>query len=407
MKVSITSLLRDQRYAATVIVVLVVLSIVGIWNFISGPTKEIIDIEEKIQETVTLTPLENITIALSPFKYESLKEFWEYYRIGLEEFLLNRTISIEISTKNDVYICFNYTNTCGEMFKGNHYRATLAPIDPWETHFLTIINTNENNTANIRIIDSYNFIKLRFEYAFIWFYIAIACILLVLIIQYLSKLTIDDLETKILTKLFSGYLLVKKRPKRINILFLVSIVFLTVSEILMALQGGILDILNSSIFTLKNLTLDYLYRIYVIGLIYIIAVVLSIAIVMYIHYIFMYLIAKKFYTADEFKNFNENFLNQFLNSFKNFRMLLIFIALFIIIFYLYSYSRWSFILISVIVSLLLGPYFGFLLSRSYLRLQKQKRLYDFKYIKIATSSTVLTFLFFTSLLREYIYFFYP
>jgi len=84
-------------------------------------------------------------------------------------------------------------------------------------------------------------------------------------------------------------------------------------------------------------------------------------------------------------------------------MLLIFIVLFIIIFYLYSYSGWSFILISVIVSLLLGLYLGFLLSRAYLRLQKQKRLYDFRYIKMAISSTVITFLLFTSILNECIY----
>jgi len=61
---------------------------------------------------------------------------------------------------------------------------------------------NEGNTANIKIVDSYKFVKLNFEYAFIWFYIAVACILLILIVQYLSKLTIDELETKILSKLF-------------------------------------------------------------------------------------------------------------------------------------------------------------------------------------------------------------
>jgi len=402
MKVSITAL-KNQKYAAIVIVVLVALSIVGMWYFVNGPPKEQIKVEEKVQETVTLTLLENVTIVLSPFKYESFKEFWEYYWIGLEEFLLNRTISIEISTKNNVYICFNYSHTCNEMFKGNRYRATFAPVNPWENYYLTIININENNTANIGITDSYKFVKLKFEYVFIWFYIAIACILLVLIIQYLSKLTIDDLETKILAKLFSGYLLVNQRPRRIHILTIISIIFLTVSEILVALQRGVLDTLNSPILILKNLTLDYLYRIYIIGLIYIITVVLSIAIVMSVHYILMYFIAKKFYTADEFKNFNENFLNQFLNSFKNLRMLLIFIVLFIIIFYLYSYSEWSFILISVIVSLLLGLYLGFLLSRAYLRLQKQKHLYDFRYIKMAISSTVITFLLFTSILNECIY----
>jgi len=403
MKVSITSLLRHQRYAAIVIIVLVVLSIVGIWNFISGPTKEIIDIEEKIQETVTLTPLENITIALSPFRYESHKEFWEYKWVGLEEFLLNRTISIEISTKNNVYICLNYSLTCGEMFKGNYYRAMFVPIDSWETYFLTIINTNENNTAKIRIIESYKVVKLIYEYAFIWFYIGITSIFLVLIIQYLSNLTVDDLKAKILAKLFSRYILESQQSRLIHTLMLFLFIFLTISTVIVALRYGILDILKMPTLILGNLALDLLYRMYTTAIIFIIIIVLSLKIATIIHRIFTYPIAKKFYTVEEFRDFKVKFESLYLKTFKNFQALLILIGLFIILGYVYLYSKWDFTLLSIITSLLLGPYFGFLHSWSYLRAQAQKHLNYFRYIKLGASSFVIFFLIFTQILNGFIY----
>jgi len=408
MKVSITSLLRDQKYAAIVIVVLVVLSIVGIWNFLKGPTKEIIDIEEKIQETVTLAPLENIAIVLSPFKYESLKEFWEYYWIGLEEFLLNRTINIEISTKNDVYICLRYSYTCDEMFKSNYYSATFVVAKhPWSSYLLTIINMNESNTINIKIVDSYKFIKPKFEYAFIWFYIAVACILLILIVQYLTKLTIDELETKILTKLFSEYRHVKQRPWRTHISILISYIVLTAGITVVALQRVVLDTLKGPI--LKNLTLDYLYRIYIIFAIYIIIVFLSLITTATIYYILTRPIDRKIHAVTELRNFDKNLVSLFFKSFKSFRMLLVFIALviIIIIYFLYSSIEENRISQPIIMSLLLGPYFGFLLSRSFLKLQKPQRHFYFIHVKILFSSTVIIFLFFTSLLDVSISLFSP
>ena len=140
------------------------------------------------------------------------KELIEYYALNLSEFLINRTINIQLKVENDGRINLYIMNsTQFEYWKNNFIpmaeiskeklqdtQLLFSPKNTWGRYYLVLINP-ENNDLHVHIEIFQEFIVkvLDYNYAFTWLEISLVSLILLLILPFPLRVTLDDIMDRI------------------------------------------------------------------------------------------------------------------------------------------------------------------------------------------------------------------
>jgi len=392
------------------------LSILGLIMFLSGPTKDAIQIKIGFEKTIEVPALRNTSLILTYHTNDILNEYCGY---NLSELLLNRSIEIQISTENnqiDIYLinCSlleNYKDTaCYSLIaeRTQYFKSEFILEDTCKNYYLILSNPlDRNTTVYVRLNQRYNLIKLNYNSTFFWLKIAAVCVILILILQIPLKLTIDDIKEKILatiiSKIFqksSKYPVKREYLKTFHIGTLILYIIIIIRTLMV--QKEISDYFKGS--AIYQLLTDYNYRFHFI-VFFLVIVILAMTLILLLlpHYLLLYPALQKLYVNTEnFQKFWGFLDTNFINEVRKPLTVISLLVISMICIFICFVAKLDVISIIILMSFTISPYSGFLIGSIYIRtigkVQSRKQadlLRDFKFIKIYCSLTVLDFLLFS------------
>lgn len=399
------------RKGIVVYTILLIVPIIGLGIYLGGPSESCMSLVSSDQRDISIDPHGNQTIALSVFER---RELIEYFTANLTDYLLNRTITVNISQNEGVPISFAIMNeSTFKLWEENptdeenmfqniiRHPVSFIPEHPWG--FYTAVLRNIQNSNLTVIYKSEQVFLLRtFNYDAISniYFITLAVLIIFFPVQLKLRVTFDYLlekaTSKVTNRTYGG------QGTRIPPVFTVGawviVVVVAAASILVSLQ------LNDLFPFTSQYWADEFFRL-CIEVLFMAALLESIAGIAYLlWYVMNHPIANQYYgSSGEKKTRDDKFVDSLIKLLRRRKSLGFYAFLLLWVFLLLPRVKDTYLLIL----LLIGPFLIFL---SYVAVESEnevnKALYndpnrllevDFEYYKISLGSGLLLSLFLAGL----------
>jgi len=194
-----------KRICCIVIVLSLIVSCLGLFMFQEGPRTGVVILAASESHEIFLDPMGNETLLVSPLEERGLAE---YSVANLTDFLLNRTIDVELQTVDQQTITIMIPNATELgvskdlashqgvlVIEGvNKLHLEFFPKHPWQSLQLKLRNTqNSSTTVNLEASQLFVVSVLRYDAAFAWLTAACVSVVVVFVLQLVLRVTPDDL----------------------------------------------------------------------------------------------------------------------------------------------------------------------------------------------------------------------
>jgi len=152
-KMKVKFIIKGLGYVLFILSLLMI--IFGINYFLKGPEEKILIANNEEKYEFSLNFGENRTIVLTPFK---IRELCEYDSLNISDLLIDRTIKIQLITKNG-YVSFSILNSTQYEFFNKEIEEeniTYKPKNFWESYHLIVMNKKVKSTSvSLMISDTF------------------------------------------------------------------------------------------------------------------------------------------------------------------------------------------------------------------------------------------------------------